>query len=67
MNLKNFTYNNNEIYKLKYCKLYLFKEQHKTMRYQKYINDLLENELYFKKIDKGIKPKIIGKLNINIK
>ena len=37
------------------------------MRYQKYINDLLENELYFKKIDKGIKPKIIGMLNINIK
>ena len=59
-NLKKFTYNNSEIYKQKYGKLSLFKEQHKTMRQQKYINNLLENELYFKKVDKGIKPKIIG-------
>ncbi len=30
------------------------------MRYKKYINNLLEYELYFKKVDKGIKLKIIG-------
>ena len=59
------TFDNNSLCKEKYGKLYLFKEQYKKIRHQKYIHNILENELQSKKLESENKVQYFENLKYN--
>ena len=58
-------FDNSSFRKEKYGKLYLFKEQLKKLRHEKYIHNILENELYFKKLESENKVQYYENLKYN--
>ena len=58
-------FDNNSFHKEKYGKLYLFKEQVKKIRHEKFIHNILENEFYFKKFENENKVQYFENLNYN--
>jgi hypothetical protein len=58
-------FDNNSFHKEKYGKLYLFKEQVKKIRHEKFIHNILENEFYFKKFENENKVQYFENLKYN--